>query len=281
MSVYFDNIDIAVNYSGILATRATIDSSNSIEGAFLLGRINQFNTIPVGPIKTTFKFEYIPEISQEPNFVIVNKIKNLIIDTGYHGEKVELAGITQDNCFLNSYSLRAQPNNAVQASVSFISFFPVCDSQTEKQNLTPYINDGNMPHYFSTYVLNSGDNIDKPVYNLEYNFTCDWNPVYVIGRKYPVAIKMLNAVETLNFGMDTFKSATFSGQKLTDSDLFNLSDSNTIKFSNLSLICSNYCSGNSDNLISIPIDKFKIINTNLSAGSSEYIRSDYTCVRYY
>lgn len=283
MSVYFDNIDVAINNSGIIATNASIESSNSIEAAFVVGYYNQVTTVPVGSIRTQFKFDYVPEVNYEPNFGIVNKIKQLIPETGYHGEIVEIGGIIQNNCFLENYSIRVNPNNIAQATASYNTFFPPCNFQKEKNNLIEYTNDGSIIHGVSTYLLNSGDYNTKPIYDFEYNIQITWAPIYVIGKKYPVNIKFINAIESINFSTDVFNGVIFSGEKLLDSVLVNNTNSHNTQFRNVSVMCQDNCgvTGEEGAVINLSMENFKINKSSLVANVGDYVRTSYECIKYY
>ncbi len=283
MSIFFDQVDVAINQSGIIATHASVESANSVEAAFLLGNINQFNQTNFGPIKTNFKFDYIPEVNYEPNFSIVSKIKSLISDTGYHGEKVEVAGITQDYCFLEDYSLKSQPNNIVQASVSYVTFFPPCGTIKNKNNRINYFNDGSMAHAWSSYVVNTGDYLSFPVYNLEYQIKFNWTPIYIIGRKYPISIRFINAVETIGFSIDNYRNILITGENLLNNVIIDDS-TQKIKLGNIALSCDNNCLNTgilSLDTLNINIEKFKINNISVDAALSEAVRTTYSCSRYY
>src|ERR1041384_3186981 len=123
MFLNFDNIDIAIGNSGVISTNASISTSNNIEGQYILGYSRPIGQVPNGPIKTTFNASYIPEISKDPIFASVNTIRNLINESNYYGQKIEFAGLYNSNFYMDSYSLKVQPNNIVEASVSYSTYW--------------------------------------------------------------------------------------------------------------------------------------------------------------
>lgn len=280
MFLNFDNIDVAVNGSGILSTNASISTSNSIEASYILGYTRPINQLPSGPIKTTFNASYIPEISQEPNYAVVNKLKNLINDNNYYGERIELAGINSNNFFLDNYSFKIQPNNIIESNVSYSTYWELCGSIKEKSNRIDYINQGDIKHAWSTYILTSGAYINTPVYEFNYTFNANWSPIYTIGRKTPVEIKLLGISESINFNIDSYREILFTGENLYNNLLQN--NNGNLEFKNISLLCEDNCEddGGSSSYLTFNISGFKIksIDTNVQVG--EMLRTNYVATRY-
>lgn len=279
MFLNFDKVDVIVNNSGILATNATISTNNSIEGYYSIGYARSAGQLASGPTKSTFNATYIPVISQEPNYAIISKIRNMVIDSGYYGEKIELAGIVSENYFLTNYSISIQPNNIAESNVSYVNYWELCGSLKEKSNRIDYLNDGDIKHAWSTYILTSGSSITNPVYEFVYNFNADWQPIYTIGRKFPVEMKLLNISESISFNMDSYRNILFTGE-LVYNNLLNNNNGN-LEFKNISLICEDNCEdvGASNGLL-LNISGFKINSIDVGSQVGEMVRTKYSATRY-
>lgn len=281
MVLNFNEIDIAVNGSGILANNCSISTNNSIEAAYILGHIRPINQLPQGSLKTTLNTSYLPVINQEPNFATVNKIKSMLNDFNYLGEKVEFAGLHHDYWFMDNYSLKIQPNNIVESNVVYSTYWELCGDLRQKSNNINYLGDGSICHAWTTYILNTGDYLNVPVYDLSYDFSVEWRPVYVIGKKYPIEMRLLNAVETLSFSLDIYNRVLFTGQDLYP-NIFNSNNGN-LELKNVSLVCLEDCNNpnNSQNTLSINISGFKIKSVNPESQVGQYLRINYVANKYY
>jgi hypothetical protein len=280
MQLIFDNCDVTINGSGILATSASIASENSIESAYILGYKGPTNQIPNGPIKSVINYTYIPVISQEVNFGVSNKIKKMTDDSNYFGEKLELAGLTNDYCFLDNYNIKTTQNNIVEADSSYTTFWPLCGGLRNKTNNINYLNNGDIAHSWSTYIVNSGDYNIKPIYNFNYNFRATWQPMYVVGQIYPVQVKLLSAQETISFDMDNYRNILFTGEEIYN----NIFNGNNVTFGNLTLQCSDGCSTTGSPQASsllLNISGFKVKNVLVSSQVGELVRVNYQANRYY
>jgi len=281
VQINFDNCDVAINHSGILALNASINTSNSVEAAYCLGYVRPVNQLPFGPIQTVFNASYIPEISQEPNYATVNKIKVMLNDSGYMGEKVELAGLTHNYCYLTDYSLRVSPNNLVEASVSYATFWELCGGLRQKSNRIDYINRGDLCHSWTTYILSSGDYTSKPIYDFNYDFRVSWQPMYVIGSKTPTEVKLLNAQESITFVMDEYRNILFTGESVY-SNVLTGNDGN-LQFRNLSITCQDGCdsTGVDSSSLTLNVSGFKIKSINPVVQIGEFLRVQYQADKYY
>jgi hypothetical protein len=235
----------------------------------------------MGPIRTTFNISYIPEISQEPNYAAVNRIKSMLNESGYNGEKVELAGITHNYCYLDSYSLKITPNNLIEADVSYSTFWELCGDLRKKSNRIDYIYQGDVCHSWGSQILNSGDYLSNPVYGFDYNFRVNWFPVYTIGSKFPTEVKLLSAEESISFVMDTYRSISFTGENVYNSLLYG--NNGNMELKNMSILCQENCenAGKDGNSLIINIDGFKIKSINPAVRVEEFLRVNYQASKYY
>lgn len=281
MLLNFDNIDVMVNGSGIASTNSTISTTNTVEPAYIIGYKAPINQLPYGGIKTVFNSSYVPVISQEPNYAVLNNIKNLSNDSAYYGEKINIGGLTSENFFMDSYSLKIQPNNIVDASVSYSTYWELCGSLRIRSNTVDYFNQGDVCHSWSTYILQTGDNINKPTYEFSYDCKINWIPIYTIGNKFPKEMRLLDISESVSFNIDEYRQPLFTGENLYP-NIFSTNNAN-LDFKNISLLCENNCEdlGNVANKLSINLSGFKIKSSNIVAQVGEMVRTNYIATRYY
>lgn len=280
MFLSFDNIDISVGNSGIISTNASIATNNGIEGQYILGYARPIGQVPNAPIKTTFTAAYIPEISKDPNFAAVNTIRNLINENHYLGEKIELAGLYNSNFYMDSYSLKVQPNNLVESSVTYSTYWELCGNIRQKSNLINYYNGGDITHSWVTNILDSNDKLLNPVYDFSYDFRASWQPIYTIGKKQPIEVKLLNIAESISFTIDNARNILFTGENVYP-NIFTGNNGN-LTFNNISLLCNDGCDsiGSPSNSLSLNISGFKIKAINTQAITNEMVRTNYIATRF-
>ncbi len=280
MFLNFDNIDVAVANSGIVSTSASISTSNVIEGMYILGYAKPIGQMPNGGIKTTFTASYIPEISKEPNFSIANNIRNLINDNNYHGERIEFAGLYNDNFYMDSYSLKIQSNNLVEATINYTTYWELCGNLRPKSNLIQYYNQGDLCHSWVTNILDQNDKVLNPTYDISYDFMVNWQPVYTIGKQTPIEVKLLGISESLSFTIDNYRTILFTGENVYP-NIFT-GNQGDLKFNNISLLCNDNCDsiGSPSSYLSLNINGFKIKTINTAASVNEMVRTNYVATRY-
>src|SRR3990167_7544728 len=98
---YFNDVDVTIGGTGILAESASLSSQNSIEPQFILGRRGNIDQSPAGPQKTTFNFNYLLEIDNEPGLTGIKNLKNLSNPNSGENVTIAIAGITGYNCYLD------------------------------------------------------------------------------------------------------------------------------------------------------------------------------------
>ena len=72
--IYFNDVEVTVNGTGILANSASISSRNQIQPVRVLGRKGIAFQAPAGPIQSDFSISYLPETNNEPNYNIVKAL---------------------------------------------------------------------------------------------------------------------------------------------------------------------------------------------------------------
>lgn len=280
MILNFDQIDVSVNNSGILSTNSSINTSNSIEAAYILGYSRPINQIPQGPVKSTFNSTYFPVIGQEPNYTIVNKIKSMVNDSIYSGEMIVFAGLSGHNWFLDNYGFKVQPNNIVESNISYSLFDQLQGGITKKTNTINYLDGGSLAHSWTTYILDSENYQTTSIYEFNYDFKVNWQPIYVIGQKTPIEVKLLSAVETISFNMDDFRNVLFTGENVYNHIL--TGNNGNLQFRNLAVMCQDECESTGDSQsLTLDISGFRVKSISPTAQIAEFLRINYIANKYY
>lgn len=271
----FDNIDVLVQNSGILATNASVSQSNSIAPAYVLGKYCAVNQVPAGPIKSTFAFSYYPTTTGDPSYDILNTIKGLADDVLYSGATVEIAGVTGYNCYLQNYELQSSPNSIIKSNATYVTYTPLSGQITSKTGTTDFyrFND-RLAHGWTTYISSSGNQLLAPTYDFTYKFAVGWEPIYLIGQKFPSQVNFMNGVEEMSFVRDSFTHIQFSGDGVTGT--FIPSD-RKLELFNYKLIATRNFSG----ALIFDVSGAKITDTKLVADLDNFVRSQTSIRRFY
>lgn len=304
----FDETTVIVNGSGIMATNASISQSNSLIPAYSLGKYWVVNQIPNGPIKSTFSISYYPNVSGEPNYNILNNIKELNNDVLYSGIRITIAGVTGFNCYLRSYEIQSAPNNLIKANVTYDSFvsssgqistrsyatkedwgdLTVMDISGDWSNLNamtesgdwgsiedPVLeNFGHIPHGWTTYISSSGNRLIAPTYDFSYRFNADWEPIYILGQKDPYHVNFMGGTEEMSFVRDSFTHIQFSGEEVTGTYI---TGDWKIELFNYKLITTHANSG----VLVFDVSGAKIVDTKLVAQVGDFVKTATSIRRFY
>jgi hypothetical protein len=285
--LYFDNVDVILNNTGIMAESASVEQTNSLTPIFSIGRKGISAQAPSGPHKTTFQVNYYLELDNEPSYEVISTIKNLINETTLSGIQIEIAGVTGYNCFLDSYSFKAVANELIKASVSFSSYVPLSGKFNKKRSDVVYNKSNSIAHGWSTYVVSTGTYESLPTYELAYNFIAAWEPIYVIGKKTPLEVKLLSANEKVSITKDKYAEVTFSGKSpfndIIQSDLVD----QEVDLMNLAFLCrTGYASGifqlnDPCQSLLFNLSGAKVVASQFNANIDDFVRTTTEITRYF
>lgn len=273
MIVYFDQCDVVVDRKGILAQSANLESENSLSPVYGVGKIGIANQAPSAPLKSSFSFDYYIETDNEPNYNITKFLKSFTSGQ-YFGCQIILGGITGSNCFLDSYSIKAQPNQIVTATAKFSTFLPVLGEISRKEGNVTYNVNNNLAHGWTTFLTNSGHSQDFPTYSFEYTLDVLWQPVYKIGSKYPSEVKLMSMHEQMGFEKDFYKDIRFSGEYVWER--FMSTGDLDVDLFDISLVCSDVCSG-----LNFDLTDAKVKTERVSASIDDFVRSSIQINKYF
>jgi len=268
---YFNDIDISIGGTGILAESASLSSENSIAPHFILGKRGIIDQSPEGPTKTTFSFNYLLEIDNEPGLTGINKLKTLSNPNSGENITISIAGITGYNCYLENYSIKIMPNDLLQVNSQYTSFVPTSGSVLSSDNSISYNTTNSLAHSWNTFLFDSGN--FTTIYDFDYNFQTSFQPQYKIGQKTPSQVTLMSINETMNFTRDNFNHINFTGSGIEN--VFNTSDSK-IDIYSISLLCSN-----TPSLFNIDISGGKVKQEELNVGLDDFVKIKTNIQKFY
>lgn len=282
--IYFDNVDVLINNTGIWCNNASINTNNSLEPIYSIGKIGTHKMAPNGPTKHTFSFSYLVGINQDPNFEIISGLKQLQNEENYKPITVEINGIT-GFAYLTSYSFGVRPNDLIQANVTYDSFLPLSGNFSEQQYSGDYKNHENIAHGNTTYLSTDQSYSEFPIYELNYQFQAEWNPKYTLTKHYPVGVNFMGASERIGIEKDSYTKIEFSGAESTSS--FLAATTTGLHLMALNAMCySEYgqtdkpTTGNYTNM-AIDLSGFTVTETNVAAQINDLMANNVVLERYH
>jgi hypothetical protein len=190
------------------ATEASLSLDPNLSANRYLGKAqirNDFST--TGPLEGKFSFSFYPLIEKDTSLLNIqglNQTKFFDLTGQFtNGHQIYFSNFLLKKCYLQGYSVKINPYQAVSVSANFISY-DVTD--LKGQNLQAYsesslsvAKDATSPYYESLHALTtkmdgSSVNIPTAKISIEVNVDCQRTPVYTLGQKTPDTV-ILNTVE--------------------------------------------------------------------------------------
>ncbi len=216
--ISFENCDVVVNGSGIMAETASLNTQSQVSAIQSLGYLRPFGYTPVGPFQTNLQINYFFEPGNEPIYAYVNTIKSML--TGFINDEpriVSVAGLT-GTYYIDNYSIQSQEHQPLKATVSLISFYPISGIvQTSNQSVNYNLSlSASLGHYYSSVLcIKNVDPITpskisfntyetKNIREFNYSIKLNWNPIFSLGNPYPVTVRFNSAEETVSILHDDF-----------------------------------------------------------------------------
>ena len=272
MRVYFNQCDVGVQGTGVLAESVSIQSRNTLQSIYSLGKFGQRGQSPYGGLSSTFQLNYLPELNSEPNRLIAGQVVSL---TGeYTGVLLEVGGFSGFGCFLTSYGLEADVNDPVKAQANFITFKPLLGEPANKLGVLSYNASGAVGHGWSVYLTDTGDYLTNLAYNFSYQMRADWFPIYVLGKTEPTGVKLLSCQESISFSRDVPRNILHSGENASGF----LSTTGDMRMRNIVFSCSNPSAPVYPE-IRIPLSGFQVVGSEISAQLDDFLHIRTTITR--
>jgi hypothetical protein len=212
--IYYDQCEIRINNTGILAVSANLNTDVTLGPVYTLGKRKPFKKqITTGPKNNTFQISYLINPTGDPAFNTVKEIKNFIAaPANYPGVTIAFAGVTGYNCYLNNYNFKVEPNNVVVAQASYVSYHKISGNLDTKTNPNTASSDS-IAHSSKSNIV-SGKNFGADTYNLTYTFAANLTPIYSLGNEDPVEVKPIRAQETVNMTENLFTKLVYTGENI-------------------------------------------------------------------
>lgn len=263
MAVTFYNVNTRVNNTGLLSESASIEINTSLAPTNFLGGLGIIDQTP-GNFRANLTLNYQSKLDQEPNYQVASGLRSYLGDCPV---VVHIAGLTAYPCYLERYSIRAEPNSLIKSTASYVCFTPLLGSL---QNKLINLNfSGNNPsgvsHSWSTPA--QSDNI----LGFNYDFSQKWEAQYALGSPSNVNVLNFGGQETLSLTKDTYTQPTFSG--IDASDFMNPP---SIQVNSLNIFC-----GQDGNSINLDMSNAKITSSSLNAATKDIVRTTTTLVKYH
>lgn len=161
-----------------------------------------------GPLATKVSFTFYPLIEQTNNSILnIQKPNQLaffnLTGNFSKGHRLQISNLILKNCFLQSYSMKINPNQPISVTANFISYNSTTlagTGITDYKYLIPSIpKDTSTAYYEGLHALTTsmdGSAVNLPVTktSIDINIDCQRTPVYALGQEIPDSV-ILTAVE--------------------------------------------------------------------------------------
>lgn len=276
--LFFDQTDVTVNDTGILAQSASLSITSNIQPFRSVGRRGIINQGPTGPVQNAADASYYVEVDNEPNYGIVDYLKNFS-STSQEIEPLTLNfGGVSGLFYLQSYSLQAAPNSPIQASVSYVGYNQTSGQPTEKAGTINYnqSSGSGIAQGFVAYLTTDQNYSSPGDFGFSYSFSATYTPVYRMGSTEPLTVKLMGGAETMSVTRTGLHDPTFSGTDVSNV-LFDINGSTGIQIFGLKF----YCDGDDSNSLNINVSGAKINTTQVSYGARQIATTETTFNKYF
>ncbi len=221
MSLSYNNINISVNGSYILADSLSLTENGEQKPLFFINGARPYDNSPQG-IKNNLSISYFLEAANEPNSTIIENWKSQN-GTGHLFALLNIAGVITSG-YLNNFSFSILPNQSIKANAGYLIFneFTNFSSQLSSFALN-YNNVGtNLGHYWSVQTLSGNTHIvDNNILQLNYDFSVNIQPYYSLNSKsVPFQVVATDAQENIDILSEVQNVMKYSGKSLNT--LFNI-----------------------------------------------------------
>ena len=210
--IFFNNCDIRVDGTGVMASQATVTSQSPVIAGRHIGKHTPHVTAG-GKYQNSLKFSYYVNIDKDPCFARVTDLKSANNYSGLSPQTIEVAGIT-GSYYLQNYSVSVPENDIAQATASYVGYELVTGELRDKIDEYDYIQSGfsGFAHSWTAKLTSDDGELDVPIYNFNYSYKAGLNPIYVLGNKFPIQVQFLTSDEEVNIIRDRYKPLTFAGE---------------------------------------------------------------------
>tara|TARA_R110000822_G_scaffold67572_7_gene164496 strand:+ start:3286 stop:4119 length:834 start_codon:yes stop_codon:yes gene_type:complete len=276
--LFFDQTDVTVNGTGILAQSASLDIASNVQPFKSVGKRGIINQGPVGPKQNSAQASYLIELDNEPNYQTVDYLRNFNSTTQEVDPLTLNFGGVSGLFYLQSYSLQAQPNSPIQASVSYVGFNQTSGQVKEKSGTVSYnaSSGSGIAFGFSAYLTTTGTYSVPGDFAFSYDFSAAYTPIYRLGSTEPLVVKLMGGSETMSVIRTGIYDPSFSGVKASDV-LFDMNGSTGIQIFGLKFLCDNDTSES----LNINISGAVVSTTSVSYGVGQIALTETSFNKYF
>lgn len=274
--IYFDQCDVVVNGTGILATQASLSTTNSLVPIKILGKRGIITQSASKDLTSSLQISYYLETDNEPNFGLVQEIKDFFLkDEIYTPKPIVIGGISGEY-YLNSYTINAKPNEIVNATASYLNFGGVSGDFSQKNPAVIYNKSNGENIGAFVFITSTGNYTGNKSLSFDYEFNCNWQPINIIGQRKQIEVKLISAEEKVSIERESFKNVTFSGDR-AGSSLFNTNEDDSIKIYGFKFACDS----NTGNGKEISISGFRVNQSDVSVSMDNYLMNKVSFNKFY
>lgn len=209
--IFFNNCDIRINGTGLMADAVSLSSQNSLRPIRTLGKKAQTSIEPEGSVSSDLSASYYIEVGKDLGYAEVSGMKATTNFENLTPRTIEVAGVT-GSFYLKSYKLTIASNAAIKADVTYVSFEPLSGQITKKPNDLVYATGfSGLAHYWTSEIHSDVGTVNVPIFNFAYSFSANLTPIYTLGRKYPKQVLLIASEEEVNILKDQYKPVDFYG----------------------------------------------------------------------
>ena len=274
--IYFDQCEVSIAGTGIMANQVSLSNSNSLTPIKVIGKRGVLTQTLANDITYNLQISYYLETDNEPNFAIVQEIKDFFSkDEIYTPKTVVVGGIT-GQYYLNKYSIKATPNNVLNATVEYLGFGGVSGNFIEKNNSVVYNKSNGEQLGLYVFITSTGNFTANKSLSFDYSFSADWQPIYTIGQRQVKEVKLLSASEDITIERENYHNLTFSGDAAAGA-LFNSSENETIKIYGIKFTCDRSVA----NAKEIILSGFRVKQSDVSFSTDSFLLSKVSFSKFY
>ena len=216
MSLLFNNINVSVNGSNIIAESVNISESSPQKPIFNLNNKSPYGFVPTR-VTNNISIEYLLEPANDPGYPVITGLlfnRSLPISSYIGIGNVYMTG------YLTSYSFQLTPGSLVKINSQYDVFSAITgniiNQSSGDSSIYDPTNSSGIAHYWSA-AFYSGNNIaDNKVLQMDYNIHIDVVPIYGLGDSVPKQIYFDGIVEDINILGETQNNPTYTGQYINN-----------------------------------------------------------------
>jgi hypothetical protein len=269
--VFFNDCDIRINGTGLMAQRASIKSSNSLKKIKPLGRADAIELTPNGVVQNSFSATYYVDLDRDPCYPETVRIKNSTEFEQASPQVIEVAGIS-GVFYMSSFNIRVKENSVISADVTYNGYGELSGNVAEKVSDLNLAESGfsGLAHSWTTFIQSDAGDLDIPVFKFNYSFSNMVKPLYAIGNKLPFQVANINAEEVIKIEKDQSRQMNHYGE--SGCALFDACEQNPrVRIFKLGYLCD----GSLTESMDFDVSGYRIVSNNVSINTNDFVKSTF------